>query len=78
MTKLYTYDARGFMDADLRARLVALSDMQQIVAAGMALIAADNQDIPDIDEEWAQAVENGARMAAVLAGALNDVAEEVA
>jgi hypothetical protein len=75
---LYTYDARGFMDADLRARLAVLRDMQQIVAAGMTLIATDNQDIPDIDEDWAEAVEISARNAAMLAGALNAITEEVA
>jgi hypothetical protein len=77
-TKLYTYDARGFFDADLRTRLAALRDMQQIIAAGLSLIAVDNRDIPDIDDDWAFCVEGSAKMAADLAGALGAIIEEVA
>jgi hypothetical protein len=77
MVKLYTYDARGFFDADLRTRLEALRDMQEIIAAGLSLITVDNRDIPDIDDEWAFCVEQNAEMAANLAGALHAIARDV-
>jgi hypothetical protein len=78
MVELYAWDARGFMDADLYKRLAALRDLQLIIAAGLSLIAADNRDIPDIDDDWAFCVEGSAKMAADLAGALSAITEEVA